>query len=137
MGLGFEPQSCRSPLIQRSYLLDYASDNVKIYAHKVSPENQPGNNPSSSSLSFNKANPLTHNPPTVLSFSLPALQNFSKEWFFQYLNFLSDSKLAHPQWIPGHSSFPGNNSADTLLKAGASHDLPSYHFPSHLLFPFC
>ena len=38
------------------------------------------------------------------------------------LNFLSQSKVVHLQWIPGHSSLPGNDLADSLAKAGASLD---------------
>ena len=38
------------------------------------------------------------------------------------LNSLSQCKVVHLQWIPGHSSLPGNNFADSLAKAGASLD---------------
>ena len=38
------------------------------------------------------------------------------------LNSLSQSKVVHLQWIPGHSSLPGNDLADSLAKAGASLD---------------
>ena len=38
------------------------------------------------------------------------------------LNTLSDSKVIHLQWIPGHFSLPGNKLADSLSKAGASCD---------------
>ena len=37
-------------------------------------------------------------------------------------NTLSDSKVIHFQWIPGHSSLPGNGLADSLAKVGASLD---------------
>ena len=40
----------------------------------------------------------------------------------QSLNSLSQSKVVHLQWIPGHSSLPGNDLADSLAKAGASLD---------------
>ena len=35
------------------------------------------------------------------------------------LNSLSQSKVIHLQWIPGHSSLPGNDLADSLAKVGA------------------
>ena len=38
------------------------------------------------------------------------------------LSSLSQSKVVHLQWIPGHSSLPGNDLADSLAKAGASLD---------------
>ena len=38
------------------------------------------------------------------------------------LNSLSQFKVVHLQWIPGHSSLPGNDLADSLAKAGASLD---------------
>ena len=38
------------------------------------------------------------------------------------LNFLSKSKVVHLQWIPGHSSLPGNDLADSLAKTGVSLD---------------
>ena len=38
------------------------------------------------------------------------------------LNSLSQSKVVHQQWIPGHSSLSGNDLADSLAKAGASLD---------------
>ena len=38
------------------------------------------------------------------------------------LNSLSQSKVVHLQWIPGHSSLPGNDLADSLAKAGVSLD---------------
>ena len=40
----------------------------------------------------------------------------------QSLNSLSQSKVVHLQWIPGHSSLAGNDLADSLAKAGASLD---------------
>ena len=36
------------------------------------------------------------------------------------LNSLSQFKIVHLQWIPSHSSLPGNDLADSLAKAGAS-----------------
>ena len=38
------------------------------------------------------------------------------------LNSLSQSKIVHLQWIPGHSSLPSNDLADSLAKARASLD---------------
>ena len=38
------------------------------------------------------------------------------------LNSLSQSKVVHLQWIPGHSSLLGNDLADSLAKASASLD---------------
>ena len=38
------------------------------------------------------------------------------------LNLLSESKVVHFQWIPGHSFLPGNNLADSLANVGASLD---------------
>ena len=38
------------------------------------------------------------------------------------LNSLSQFKVFHLQWIPGHSSLPGNDLVDSLAKAGASLD---------------
>ena len=55
-------------------------------------------------------------PPTI--FNPQTLSNT------QYLlNYLFQFKVVHLQWIPGHSSLPGNNLADSLAKAGASLDL--------------
>ena len=45
------------------------------------------------------------------------------------LNSLSQSKVVHLQWIPGHSSLPGNDLADSLAKAGTSLD------PSNISVP--
>ena len=49
------------------------------------------------------------------------------------LNCLSDSKVVHRQWIPGHSSLPGNNLANTLAKLVPLMTPPSYH--SLFFFP--
>ena len=38
------------------------------------------------------------------------------------LNVLSKSNVVHLQWMPSHSSLPGNNVADFLAKVGASID---------------
>ena len=38
------------------------------------------------------------------------------------LNVLSKSKVVHLQWIPGHSSLPGNDLVNSLAKVGASLD---------------
>ena len=54
-------------------------------------------------------------PPTI--FNPKSLSNAQS-----LLNSLSQSKVVHLQWIPGHSSLPGNVSADSLAKAGASLD---------------
>ena len=40
----------------------------------------------------------------------------------QSLNSLSDSKVVHLQWIPGHSSLPGNNLDDSFAKVGSTHN---------------
>ena len=48
---------------------------------------------------------------------------------------LSQSKVVHLQWIPGHSSLPGNDLADSLAKAGASLNPSSISVSSHPLFP--
>ena len=53
----------------------------------------------------------------------------------QSLNSLSQCKVVHLQRIPGHSSLPGNDLADSLAKAGASSTPLVYQCPSHPLFP--
>ena len=57
-----------------------------------------------------------------LSTPLPYLTPKSLSNTQSLLNSLSQSKVVHLQWIPGHSSLPGNNLADSLAKAGASLD---------------
>ena len=54
-------------------------------------------------------------PPTI--FNPKSLSNTQS-----LLNSLSQSKVVHLQWIPSHSSLPGNDLADSLAKAGASLD---------------
>ena len=51
------------------------------------------------------------------------------------LNFLSQSKVVYLQWIPGHSSLPGNDLADSLAKPVPLSIPPVYQCPSHPLFP--
>ena len=59
--------------------------------------------------------------PTTLC-SLPYLTPKSLSNRQSLLHSLSQSKVVHLQWIPSHSSLPGNNLADSLAKAGASLD---------------
>ena len=61
-------------------------------------------------LSYQLSNPLPYLTPKSLSNTQ------------SLLNSLSQSKVVHQQWIPGHSSLPGNDLADSLAKAGASLD---------------
>ena len=61
-------------------------------------------------LSYQPSHPLPYLTPKSLSNTQ------------SLLNFLSQSKVVHLQWIPGHSSLPGNDLADSLAKAGASLD---------------
>ena len=57
---------------------------------------------------------------STLSAPLPYLTPKSLSNTQSLLNSLSQSKVFHLQWIPGHSSLPGNDLADSLAKAGAS-----------------
>ena len=59
---------------------------------------------------------------STLSAPLPYLTSKSLSNTQSILNSLSQSKVVHLQWIPGHSSLPGNDLADSLAKAGASLD---------------
>ena len=59
---------------------------------------------------------------STLSTPLPYLTPKSLSNTQSLLNSLSQSKVVHLQWIPGHSSLPGNDLADSLAKAGASLD---------------
>ena len=59
---------------------------------------------------------------STLSTSLPYLTPKSLSNTQPLLNSLSQSKVVHLQWIPGHSSLPGNDLAESLAKAGASLD---------------
>ena len=59
---------------------------------------------------------------STLSAPLPYLTAKSLSNTQSLLNSLSQSKVVHLQWIPGHSSLPGNDLADSLAKAGASID---------------
>ena len=59
---------------------------------------------------------------STLSTPLPYLTPKSLSNTQSLLNSLSQSKVVHLQWIPGHSSLPGNDLADSLAKAGASVD---------------
>ena len=57
------------------------------------------------------------------------------------LNVLFESKVFHFQWIPGHSSLPGNNLADSLATFGASLDaskilMSLHHLFLHIDYPF-
>ena len=58
----------------------------------------------------------------TLSAPLPYLTPKSLFDTQSLLNILSDCKVVHFQWIPGHSSLPGNDLADSLAKVGASLD---------------
>ena len=60
---------------------------------------------------------------STLSSPLPYLTPKSLSDTQSLLNSLSKSKVVHLQWIPGHSSLPGNDLADSLAKTGASLDL--------------
>ena len=59
---------------------------------------------------------------STLSTPLPYLTPKSLSNTQSLHNSLSQSKVVHLQWISGHSSFPGNDLADSLAKAGASLD---------------
>ena len=59
---------------------------------------------------------------STLSAPLPYLTPKSLSNTQCFLNSLSQSKIVHLQWIPGHSSLPGNDLADSLAKARASLD---------------
>ena len=59
---------------------------------------------------------------STLSAPLPYLTPKSLSNTQSFLNSLSQSKVVHLQWIPSHSSLPGNDLADSLAKAGASLD---------------
>ena len=59
---------------------------------------------------------------STLSTPLPYLTPKSLSNTQSLINSLSQSKVVHLQWIPGHSSLPGNDLADSLAKAGASLD---------------
>ena len=59
---------------------------------------------------------------STLSTPLPYLTPQSLSNTQSLLNSLSQSKVIHLQWIPGHSSLPGNDLADSLAKVGASLD---------------
>ena len=56
---------------------------------------------------------------STLSAPLPYLTPKSLSNTQSLLNSLSQSKVVHLQWIPGHSFLPGNDLADSLAKAGA------------------
>ena len=66
---------------------------------------------------------------STLSTPLPYLTPKSLSNTQSLLNSLSQSKVVHLQWIPGHSSLPGNDLADSLAKAGASLDPSSISVP--------
>ena len=59
---------------------------------------------------------------STLSAPLPYLTPKSLSDTQSLLNSISKSKVVHLQWIPGHSSLPGNDLADSLAKIGASLD---------------
>ena len=59
---------------------------------------------------------------STLSAPLPYLTPKSLSDTQPLLNVSSKSKVVHLQWIPGHSSLPGNDLADSLAKVGASLD---------------
>ena len=59
---------------------------------------------------------------STLSALLPYLTPKSLSNTQSLLHSLSQSKVVHLQWIPGHSSLPGNDLADSLAKVGASLD---------------
>ena len=52
-------------------------------------------------------------PPTIFNPQIPTNTQ-------SLLDSLSQSKVIHLQWIPGHSFLPGNDLADSLANAGAS-----------------
>ena len=63
---------------------------------------------------------------SVLSTLSTFLPSLTPESLFDtqfFLNTLCDSKVVHFQWIPGYSSLPSSNVADSLAKVGASLDL--------------
>ena len=63
--------------------------------------------------------------PTVLSTLSAPLPYLTPKYLSNtqsLLNSLSQSKVVHLQWIPGHSSLQGSDLADSLAKAGASLD---------------
>ena len=59
---------------------------------------------------------------STLSAPLPYLTPKSLPDAQSLLNVLSKSKVVHLQWIPGHSSLPSNDLADSLAKVGAALD---------------
>ena len=59
---------------------------------------------------------------STLSTPLPYLNPKSLSNTQSLLNSLSQSKVVHLQWIPGHSSLPANDLADSLAKAGVALD---------------
>ena len=75
---------------------------------------------------------LSQNPPSLrnttatshhsLPYLIPYLIPKSLSETEILLNSFSKSKVIHLQWIPGHSSLPGNDLADSLAKIGASLD---------------
>ena len=48
------------------------------------------------------------------------------------LSSLSDSKVVHLQWIPGHFSLPDNDLVDSLAKVGAIPDPSTTPLTSYL-----
>ena len=72
---------------------------------------------------------------STLSNPLPYLTPKSLSNTQSLLNSLSQSKVVHLQWIPGHSSLPGNDLADSLAKAVPLSIPPVYQCPSHPLSP--
>ena len=59
---------------------------------------------------------------STLSAPLPYLTPKSLSNTQSLLNSLSNFKVVHLQWMPGHSSFPGNDLPDSLAKVRASLD---------------
>ena len=79
-------------------------------------------------------------PTLYLSYqlSLPPLPYLTPKFLSNtqfLLNSLSQSKVVHLQWIPGHSSLPGNDLTDSLAKAGASLDPSNIYVSLAALFP--
>ena len=66
---------------------------------------------------------------STLSVPLPYLTPKSLSNTQSLLNSLSQSKIVHLQWIPGHSFLPGNDLADSLAKAGVTLDPSNIRVP--------
>ena len=78
----------------------------------------------SKSCNFESINLFSDSLSVLSTFSapLPYLTPKSLSDTQSLLYSLSKSKVVHLQWIPGHSSLPGNDLADSLANVGASLD---------------